>query len=228
MNRCKKGVKVVLVCLFSLCAVVGALVVGAALGGRGYLRVDIDNEYYFLVKDCEETSVSAVAGDIYLSGGAGYYLEGENSVAIACYFKAASAESVKANLGDKGGDVRVFVRKTAPLTLKGKAVSARDRIVANAETADSLARLLYDTANGLEQAKLSQTEARSALVGAVSSLGGLIAENGEGVFSLWNTALKEAQRRGVELIEGLLFQKDIRYLQTLLCDRIVNIAEYFV
>ena len=112
--------------------------------------------------------------------------------------------------------------------MKGKSVAARDRIVANAETADSLARLLYYTANGLEQAKLSQAEARSALVGAVSSLGGLIADNGDGVFSLWNTALKEAHRRGVELAEGLLFQKDIRYLQTLLCDRIVNIAEYFV
>ena len=56
----------------------------------------------------------------------------------------------------------------------------------------------------------------------------MIADNGDGVFSLWNTALKEAHRRGVELAEGLLFQKDIRYLQTLLCDRIVNIAEYFV
>ena len=122
----------------------------------------------------------------------------------------------------------MFARKIAPLTLKGKSVAARDRIVANAETADSLARLLYDTANGLEQAKLSQAEARSALVGAVSSLGGLMADNGDGVFSLWNTALKEAHRRGVELAEGLLFQKDIRYLQTLLCDRIVNIAEYFV
>jgi len=218
-------------CLFSPCAVVGALVVGAALGGRGYLRVVIDKEYFFLVKDCEETSVSAVAGDIYLSGGAGYYLKGANSVAIACYFKAASAESVKDNLGDKGRDVRVFARKIAPLTLKGKSVAARDRIVANAETADSLARLLYDTANGLEQAKLSQAEARSALVGAVSSLGGVIE------FKVMNPylgeqnledTLKEAHRRGVELAEGLLFQKDIRYLQTLLCDRIVNIAEYFV
>lgn len=227
MNRCKRGVKIFLICLCSLFAVVGALVLGAALGGRRYLRVSIDKEYYFLVKDCEETSVSAVAGDVYLSGGAGYYLEGQNSVAIACYFREASAANVKESLGEKGRDVRVFVRKPKDLTLSGRAVSERERILANVETADSLARLLFDTANGLERGTLSQEEARSALVGAVSSLGGLVTENGSGVFALWNTALQEARRRGVEIAEGLLFQKDIRYIQTLLCDRIINIADYF-
>ena len=92
---------------------------------------------------------------------------------------------------------------------------------------DHLAHILYDTANGLERSELSQREAKAALSGVVSSLKGLIAGNGGDVFALWNIELNAAQRRGTEISDGLLFAKDLRYLQAMLCDKTVHLTNYF-
>ena len=94
-------------------------------------------------------------------------------------------------------------------------------------TVDSIAHILYDTANGLERSELSQKQAKAALGGVVSSLKGLIEANSGNLFALWNAGLKEAERKGMELSGGILFAKDLRYLQTMLCDKSVNVAKYF-
>lgn len=199
-----------------------------AIGGGDYARISFGKDYYFLVKDCEETTVTAVTGDIYSAGGAGYLLEGDNAVAVACYFKESSAESVRKNLEEKGTETRLVVKSPAELTLRGGRAAYKKQIESNLETVDSFAHILYETANGLERSELSQKEAKAALGGVVSSLKGLIASNGEDIFSLWNVALKEAERKGSELSGGLLFSKDLRYLQTMLCDKTVNMTNYFM
>ena len=225
--RIKKNLLSVLVAIILFVGTTAGIVLFMTLGGQGYARVSFERDYYFLVKDCEETSVSAVAGAIYSSGGAGYYLSNDNAVAIACYFKEASAQSVKRNLEEKGTQTRLIVRSSSDLVLRGRKSGYKEQIQSNLETVDHLAHILYDTANGLERSELTQREAKAALSGVVSSLKGLIAGNEGGVFALWNVELKAAQRRGTEISDGLLFAKDLRYLQTMLCDKTVHLTNYF-
>ncbi len=225
--RFKKKLAAVAVALFLFIGMTAGLVLFVAVGGQGYARVSFGKDYYFLVKDCEDTTASAITGDIYSAGGAGYLLEDDNAVAIACYFKESSAESVQKNLEEKGTSTRLIVKSPPDLVLRGRKSGYKRQIESNLETVDNFAHILYDTANGLERSELSQREAKAALSGVVSSLRGLIVSNEDEVFSLWNSALKEAERRGTELCGGLLFSKDLRYLQTMLCDRAVNLKNYF-
>ena len=225
--RLKQNLKYVSIALLLFIGITAGLILFITLGGQGYVRVSFDKDYYFLVKDCEEATVTAVSGDVYSSGGAGYFMENDNAVAIACYFKETSAQSVQKNLAMKGTETRLIVRSPSDLVLRGRKSSYKEQIQSNLETVDTLAHILYDTANGLERSELSQKEAKAALSGVVSSIRGLIEANEDTVFSLWNTALKEAQRRGAELGDGLLFAKDLRYVQTMLCDKTADFANYF-
>ena len=226
-TKLKKGLISAAVAFLLFIGMTAGLVLFMMLGGQGYARISFERDYYFLVKDCEQTSVAAVAGDIYSSGGAGYYLEKDNAVAIACYFKETSAQSVKKNLEEKGTETRLVVHSPSNLVLRGRKSGYKEQIQSNLETVDALAHILYDTANGLERSEISQREAKAALSGVVSSLKGLIAGNDGDVFALWNIELKAAQRRGAEIAEGLLFAKDLRYLQTMLCDKTVQLTNYF-
>lgn len=226
--RFKKKLAAVAVAFFLFIGMTAGLILFVAVGGQGYARISFGKEYYFLVKDCEETTATAVTGDIYAAGGAGYLLEEDGAVAIACYFKESSAESVQKNLEAKGTSTRLIVKSPSDLSLRGRKSAYKTQIESNLETVDSLAHILYETANGLERSELSQREAKAAFNGVVSSLGGLIASNESDVFFLWNTALEEAKRKGAEIASGLLFSKDLRYLQTMLCDKTVNLTNYFI
>ncbi|MGN1078320.1 MAG: hypothetical protein ACI4ST_07360 [Candidatus Gallimonas sp.] len=194
--------------------------------GRDYARVTFDETYYFLVRDCEDTTASAVSGQVYFSGGAGYLLERENAVVIACYFRESSANQVRDTLALKGVEARVLSLSPPDLELSGELAAQKARISSNAETLDSCAHILYDTANGLERTEISQDEARSALRGVIASLKGLCAENGEG-FSRWNAVVSQAVRKGTEIAEGILFARDLRYLQAQICMNVVRIGDYF-
>ncbi len=225
--RFKKKFAAIAVAFFLFIGMTAGLLLFVAVGGQGYARVNFSKSYYFVVKDCEKTTVSAVTGDIYSAGGAGYFLEKDNAVAIACYFKEASAESVRKNLEEKGTETRLVVHSPENLVLRGSKSAYKQQIEGNLETVDSIAHILYDTANGLERSELSQKQAKAALDGVVSSLKGLIEANSGNLFALWNAGLKEAERKGTELNGGILFAKDLRYLQTMLCDKSVNVAKYF-
>ena len=127
----------------------------------------------------------------------------------------------------KGVEVRVLEREAKPFSVSGKCAENAARIRDNAATVDSLARLLFDTANNLERVAVTQEEARAALTGVVQGLSGLASDNGEGVFSLWNLELRRAARKGKELREGILFAKDLRYLQIQLLLSVLSFPEYF-
>ncbi len=192
--------------------------------GRDEARICLGREYYFLVQDCEDTTASAVAGQVYLSGGAGFPLvqNGENCIAIACYFRETDAERIQNAMAEKGTQTRILTLKSADFRLVGKSAALKGRVEGNLETAETCARILYDTANGLERADCSQEEARAAVRGAAKSLKGLREGNSDPLFTLWNARLSAAQRRGSELADGILFAKDLRYLQIELLLDIVN------
>lgn len=195
---------------------------------RAFARISVDKTYYFLVRDCEAATASAVSGQVYYLGGAGYLLEynGETAVVLACYFKQTDAEYVLETIA--ADDVRLLTLNSDEFTLSGGKAAQKSKIVSNTETVETSAKILYETANALERTDISQEEARAAVRGAVSSLKGLRAENTETLFESWNLALSAAEKRGAEIAEGILFAKDLRYLQTQLCMMIVNVKDYFV
>ena len=213
---------VLAVFLFTVCLFVGVF----WWYGRDYARVSLGKEYYFLVRDCEDTTASAVAGQVYLSGGAGYLL-GEDAVVLSCYFKKTDAERVQGSMTEKGLETRILALKTEEFTLSGDKARYLSRVEANADTVETCARVLYDTANSLERTDISQDEARAAVKGVVSALKGLRQGNEDSFFELWNHALSNAERRGKELTEGILFAKDLRYLQVEFCIAILSSDRYF-
>ena len=195
--------------------------------GRAYSKVSLEEKYFLLVRDCEDTTAAVVAGQTYSSGGAGYLLDVGDQVALACYFSVRDAEFVQGVMAEKGVETHVVELSPAEFSLNGKRAEERAHIVANANTADTCARILYDTANGLERTELTQDEARAALTGVVKSLKGLRESNEGDLYTLWNAALYEAEREGREVAAGILFAKDLRYIQIRLCLAISNIENYF-
>lgn len=197
--------------------------------GKDYARVQFSQEYWLLVRECEDTTASAIVGESYVLGGAGNLIEvnGARVVALACYYTEREAKTVQRSMDGKGVATQIIPLSPEDLELRGDSVSAEKRILANTATADECARILYDTANGLERAECSQEEARAALKGVLSSLKGLQEGNGEEVFSLWNAALESVQRRGEETVHGILFARDLRYLQVQLCITVTNVKNYF-
>ena len=211
--------------LFTVCLFIGLF----WWYGRDYARVSLQKTYYFLVRDCEDTTASAVAGQVYLSGGAGYLLEvaGESSVVLSCYFKIADAERVQSMMQEKGIQTELLSFSTEEFVLQGEKAKLKTIVVENVETVETCARILYETANGLERTDTSQEEARAAVRGVISSLKGLQQGNEEQLFALWNHSLLSAERRGREIAEGIIFAKDLRYLQVELCMAILKTGEYF-
>ncbi len=193
--------------------------------GREEATLEQDREYFLLVRDCTGETAAAVAGQVYFSGGAGYLLG--NEVVIACYFSERDAAFVQSGMAERGVETRL--RRIAPSVciLHGDAAGEAARIRSNAETADSCARILFDAANGLERTDLSQETARAAVEGVVSSLAGLRKGNAGKVYGEWNARLLSAGRRGREIASGILFAKDLRYLQVDLCLAVSSLSEYF-
>ncbi len=210
-------------------AIVFAFIGIVVHGGRQYARVAFPQKYWLLVRDCEESTSAAIIVNTYLSGGAGYLIGSGNAqaVVLACYYSEVSVQSVQRTLDAKGVETRYFQLKPKDLTLNGKSVSQKSLVSANASTVDSCARILYDAANGLERASVSQEEARSAVRGVVGSLKGLREGNGGKTFDRWNAALYSAERKGTEIASGILFAKDLRYMQVQLCYAVGHIRDYF-
>ena len=194
--------------------------------GRDYTELTLEEEYYLLVRDCKTTTASAVSGQVYLSGGAGYLI-GEDTVVVACYFTKNDAEFVQETMRAKGGETHILEYKPEALYLYGDRAVEAAAIQSNAKTADTCARILFDTANGLERSTLTQDEARTAVRGVVSSLKGLREGNEGDIYARWNTALQRTERRGRELSSGILFAKDLRYLQVELCVAVSEISQMF-
>lgn len=217
-------VSAVFLFLLTVCIFVGVF----RWSGRARSTVKLDLEYYLLVREATASTAGSVAGDSYLAGGAGYLYDvgGETVVVLSCYYTERDATVVQATMSERGVQTTVLKRTRGNFSVDGGGGKSA-RIAANAKTLDSCARLLYDTANGLERTQLGQDDARAALGGVVQSLGGLAEGNGESFYGLWNVELQRIQRRARETGEGIVFARDLRYLQVALCVLNLEIERYF-
>lgn len=214
---------IISVIAFAVCLAVFLVLV--IYTGRPREEVDLGLEYYFLVRDCEESTSAAVVQEVYSYGGAGY-LDGEN-VILACYYLKSDARRVCSLMEQRGESVYVQSRALKSITLRGESVKFRDEISANAQTAESVARLLYETANGLETGSLSQALAKNNLKGAADALNGLISLNVDPFFEKWNRELYSSASAIRTGAGTLLFSKDVRYLQVELCLSLLSMDSCF-
>ena len=194
---------------------------------RDEREVNFEADYYFLVEDCEDSTAAAVAGTVYGKGGAGVMLGGGRAVVVACYYTVQDAERVQSAMREKGQNTRIEAISAKKFTLKGGNTAYCARIEDNATTAETCARLLYDTANGLERAEKGQSEAKAAAHGAASSLAGLAEGNAGRFFDRWNAELLSAKRNCEEAADGLVFAKDLRRIQAQLLCALVGLGAYF-
>ena len=193
--------------------------------GKSTVRLALT--YHFLVVRCESATVGAVAGEAYLAGGAGYLLENENLVVLAGYYRKEDAAYVGDTMSANGVEVSILTRPLDDFSTGREHAAERAAVAGNLKTLDAVSRLLFDAANGLERGSMSQEEARTAVRGAADSLKGLAEGNGGEYFGLWNVELLRGQRRARELSSGLMFAKDLRYLQVSLLFTILRAPAYF-
>ncbi len=213
------------VCIF---AVLLALFIGLAVGAKKRQQaVDFEADYYFLIEKCEDSTAAAVAGRVHSSGGAGYLFRGGKAVIVACYYTVQDAERVRDAMLERGADVEIAPLSAQKFYLSGENAAYAAHVAANAETAESCARLLYDVANGLERAQMGQTEARDAVRGAAGSLAGLRKSNGGAFYDRWNAELASAERECREISDGIAFAKEVRRVQAQLLCALVGLEEYF-
>lgn len=215
----------VLVFVFSVCLFVGIF----WWNGRSAETLSRDTSYYFLVRSCEDTTASAVAGEVYFSGGAGYLIEDGSAVVLACYFTETAAHSVQDGLNEKGIETQIMKLSAEDILLNGGMAEEKGRIRSNAQTVETCALILYDTANALERTECGQNEARAALNGILKVIKGLQEDNAAAgpMYDAWNAELVRAERKGKEIASGILFAKDLRYLQVQLCFSVLNMGQCF-
>lgn len=225
--RSERGGTIFCVAIFLFIVVLTLLVGVFEWNFRSAAEVQTGYTYYFLVRDCESATAGAVAGESYGSGGAGYLLEGDNAVVLACYYDESDAAAVRDTMSAKGVSVRILTRSSNSFKLDADHASERARVEANARTVDAASRVLYDAANSLERTEISQEEARAALKGVALSLAGLASENEGPLYALWNVEVLRAERKCRELSEEIVFAKDLRYLQIGLCMAVLGQGEFF-
>lgn len=198
-----------------LCFFVGVF----AHGGRR--DAVIGARYFFLVRECTEATAGAVAGESYASGGAGYLLDAEDAVVLACYYEEEVAASVEASMSANGVSVRVLeyaLDRFTPSTSQEGEIAAIEQ---SAAALDDLTRMLYTVANGLERGEVTQAEASASLGGISVSLSGLAKGRA------WEHDLSDAAHRAREIAAGIVFSKDVRYLQVQLCFCVLHLPAYF-
>ena len=113
------------------------------------------------------------------------------------------------------------------ITLRGEDAAFAEKVKNTASTAESVARLLYDTANALERGTADQKAAKGNVKGAADALEGLAAADSEPLFAKWDLAVRNVARAAREKSRDILFAKDVRYLQISLCCMLLDMGSYF-
>jgi hypothetical protein len=187
-------------------------------------KIKFNVSYHFVCLYIADNALSASALSDSTSsyGGAGYILEYNDCfyIAVSCYYTADDATNVLNNLKKMGIDPTTLsiefesFRPNRILTQKTKA-----KFLGNLNTLDSLSRLAYDTANLLDEGKISEAKAKSALSNIKSDLKALENNN----LSEFTAPLQKLQNICDEFLDGYIYSKNLRYLQIAIADCIISL-----
>lgn len=213
----------------------GTLSVAAVLFSVFYARVltktqvvDLTQSFYFLVS--EEENATAAAETISLSGGAGYVLtRGDADYAVlSCYFTERDAKTVKDNLAAKKIPAAVLAESGGKLYLKKNSEKRNaEKLAGCFNTMNSCIHLLYDIGTRAETGEYTQQKLKRALEEVKGVLSCLSRENRGGVFTEISVCGAKAAEKLSEISRGVVYAKDIRYVQVYLSDCYLSLASKF-
>ena len=187
-------------------------------------KLKYTTRFYFVCYAMEENSISAgsISSAVSAYGGAGYILnhDGDYYVTVSCYYSQNDAETVCANLKRKELDCSVLVVTTEKYRLTNGYAKRNSKLYeGNLNTLNSLSRLAYDCANGLDTGEFSQGKANEVISAIRSGLSGLSAANTDNCFT---DILKRLDTECDDRQGGFIYSKDMRYIQIAIADVIIN------
>lgn len=182
--------------------------------------------YYVCYKSpTDAQSAASVSGVVHSYGGAGYIIEngGKYYVTISCYYEEKDANSVCANLNNKGLSCAVIEAETDKISLPPSAKNKAEGYKGALNTLYSLSVLCYDLANGMDGGAHNQSSAKSLLAEVNTGLESLYRANKTNCFSGELSALiAECE----DVSHGYVFSYDVRRLQIAITDGIIHVRLY--
>ena len=192
----------------------------------GIETVALNKSFYFLVS--ENTHVEASTHIIEQNGGAGYLLEQADReyVVFSVYLKESDGQSVLAKVGALEKNVSIIERKVEKLYFKTRQEKEK------AEQITGVFRSLYGCIEVLnnEIDRLSNgatQESSERIVNVLCKQLNYIALETEKIFPEMSALCKNTAEKLFALTEGIIYVKDLRYLQCEMCYKYVKLGETF-
>ena len=190
-------------------------------------KLDFTAEFYYVCykSPTDVQSAASVSGVVHSYGGAGYIIEngGNYYVTVSCYYEENDANSVCANLNNKGLSCKVICADRQKITLPPSAKNNGESYKGTLSTLRSLSVMCYDLANGMDGNTHNQSSAKSLLGEVKTGLEGLLRANKTNCFSQELSALiAECD----DVSHGYVFSYDVRRLQIAITDSIIHVQLY--
>jgi hypothetical protein len=199
-----------------LCSYIGAIAARTK-------KFTVDKTFYFLAEEAGE-SVSVFAQSVYNSGGAGYPYEadGKSYSVLAAYNALEEAQTVADTMAAKGRETTVLPVTVGTFYFTTRALAAEaEETEGVVTTVLQCADVLYSAANKLETGEYAQTEGRACIEGISLALNGLREEGSAGEL------LVCGREKCAEIASGVVYAKDLRYLQIELIGGIIDLQKIY-
>lgn len=214
--------------IISVCSVIclSVLIIIFAASCSG-TTIEFIADYYFVCYRITDNSVSAssISGTVSSYGGAGYILEhdGNYYITVSCYYTENDAETVCSSLKKRDLECTVLNISIEEKTVKSSARKNSALFKGNLTTLDSLSRLAYECANGLDTGQINQNGADEVINAIENGLNGLLRANADNCFT---ESIKLLLAECSDRKSGYIYSKDMRYLQIAVTDIIINTELY--
>ncbi|MGN0817327.1 MAG: hypothetical protein ACI4L9_00015 [Candidatus Coproplasma sp.] len=182
-------------------------------------------QYYFVCyrEQDDALSASSISSTVESYGGAGYIVEvnGRFYVTVACYYTQNDADTVCANLEERGLNCKTLAAKKDGFNLTtARARKNSQKYLDNLTALQELSKTMYGSANSLDSGTASQDQAKAILEFTCSTLKGLALENSDNCFySELNYLIAECS----DISYGYIKSASLRALQIAIVDCILNI-----
>lgn len=190
-------------------------------------KIDFSAKFYYVCYNSPNNAQSAasVSGVVHSYGGAGYIVEkgGNYYVTVSCYYNEKDANTVCANLNNKGLACAVMRVQTGSFTLPSSAKDKAEIYSGTLKTMYSLTVMCYDLANGMDSGEYTQTSAKSLLGEVRTGLQSLYNANQSNCFTQEISALLAECD---DASHGYVFSYDVRRLQIAIADSIIHAQLY--
>lgn len=186
----------------------------------------VDRTFYFLSVKVQAETAAVVAKSEYSDGGAGYTFvhDGQDYVALAGYNTEREAQIVSDSLKTRGRETEIVSLTVDTFYFTDrKEVEAFEGVYGFVHTVLQCIDLLYETANELDEGGFTQEEARRVL----KEICGVIAQAGEGGVTRVTELTRASVNKCTEIVNGVIYAKDVRYTQLLLSEGIYDLQELF-